>query len=147
MNQQNRWTDFLFGAQFWGKAPKGPQNRKMDSSYSFWAMIFIFSGIIGYLCTNKILERIFHLGPRFRARPEKGPKMEKIDSYSFWARTFIFSGIVGYPWSNRIKKHIYFYFRVFWERSFLVGVPAGCLSAFQDSAFYTLSPKHRHEKI
>ena len=49
----------------------------MDSSYSFQAMTFFFSGIIGYLYTNTILEQISYLGPRFRARPQKGPKIEK----------------------------------------------------------------------
>ena len=77
------WNGFFIWGPVLGLGPKGPQNWKMDSSYSFWARTFIVSGIIGYPWTNKIWNRYFIWGPVLGQAP-KGPQNWKMDSsYSF----------------------------------------------------------------
>ena len=61
------------------------------------------------------MERIFYLGPRFGARPQKGPKIEKwIPPTVFELGPSFFSGIIGYQWANKII-----------ERSFHLGPVLG----------------------
>ena len=69
------WNDFFYlGPRFRARPQKGPKIEKMNSSYSLWARIFNFSGIIGYPWANRIKQKIFLFGAPFWGQAPKGPQ-------------------------------------------------------------------------